>query len=247
VSQGFKAEFFGALAKVEPGHFWFEARNQLIIAMLRRYFPRAATFLEIGCGTGFVLRGIRQAIPRLTIAGSEIFSEGLAYAQKRLPDVGFFQMDARSIPYSSALDVIGAFDVLEHIDEDEAVLRQMHDAVRPGGGIILTVPQHQFLWSVTDEFSHHLRRYSRAEVVEKIERAGFRPVHVTSFVTLLLPIMYLSRLRQDPAKYDPQREFAVHPVVNRLLGIAMRLEVGLVRTGVSLPVGGSLLVVARRA
>src|SRR6266545_4042215 len=89
-------------------------------------------FLEIGCGTGFVLSGIRKAFPELILSGSEIFSEGLNLAAERLPGVELFQMDARRIPFQEEFDVIGAFDVLEHVKEDEEVLSQMYQATRKG-------------------------------------------------------------------------------------------------------------------
>ena len=66
-SDGFSAEYFTQLAKLEAGHFWFRSRNRLLIWALRRYFPHASSFLEIGCGTGFVLSGIRQEFPELML------------------------------------------------------------------------------------------------------------------------------------------------------------------------------------
>ena len=86
-------------------------------------------------------------------------------------------MDARRIPYEAEFDVIGAFDVIEHIYEDAAVLQQMHRAVRPGGGIIVTVPQHRFLWSKQDEFSCHFRRYTRGELMSKVSCARVHRDH----------------------------------------------------------------------
>ena len=79
-------------------------------------------------------------------------------------------MDARRIPFEREFDVVGAFDVLEHIVEDEDVLGQMFKATRPGGGLLVTVPQHPFLWSASDEHAMHQRRYSRAELRRKVER-----------------------------------------------------------------------------
>src|SRR4030095_11666933 len=151
----------------------------------------AKTFLEIGCGTGFVLSGVKEALPSLTLAGSEIFSEGLGFAAQRLPDVDLFQMDARRIPFREEFDVIGAFDVLEHIQEDEAVLTQMYAATKKGGGILITVPHHPFLWSGSDEFARHARRYKTRELCDKVRRAGFHVLRVTSFVSVLLPALIL--------------------------------------------------------
>lgn len=157
-SEGFEANYFATLAPLEAGYFWFRARNRLLIWALERYFPEATSFMEIGCGTGFVLSGVREALPKLNLFGSEIFSAGLSFAAQRLPGVELFQMDARRIPFREEFDVIGAFDVLEHVREDEEVLSQMHQATRKGGGILVTVPHHPFLWSQVDDRARHVIR-----------------------------------------------------------------------------------------
>ena len=193
---GFKDAYFHELVGLEASNFWFRARNKIILWALQRYFSGAANFLEVGCGTGFVLSGVAAAQPALKLSGSEISSAGLAHAASRVPEAELFQMDARAIPFADEFDVIGAFDVLEHITEDEAVLSQMHRAARSGGGIMLTVPQHDFLWSRADEHACHVRRYSASELSAKVSAAGFRVERVTSFVSLLLPLMLASRLRQ---------------------------------------------------
>lgn len=247
-NDGFDAEYFTQLAKLEAGHFWFRSRNRLLIWALRCYFPHARSFLEIGCGTGFVLSGIQRQFPDLILSGSEIFSNGLAFAEKRLPDVTLFQMDARHIPFEGEFDVIGAFDVLEHIEEDDAVLLQMFQATKPGGGIMLTVPQHRFLWSVVDEYSFHKRRYTRKELVEKVERAGFEIIRATSFVFFLLPLMLLSRvkLRRSQGDFDPAAELKIGHLLNVALEKVLGTERILIESGFSFPVGGSLLVIAKR-
>jgi SAM-dependent methyltransferase len=247
-SEGFEASYFGRLAELEPGSFWFRSRNRLLCWALEHYFSDAKNFLEIGCGTGFVLTGIRKALPRLTLVGGEVFSAGLRLAADRLPGVDLFQMDARQIPFETEFDVIGAFDVLEHIGDDELVLSQMYRAVRQGGGIILTVPQHSFLWSEVDEYSRHVRRYSVSELTAKVEQAGFRTLRATSFVSLLLPLMLIARLKQRPAnrEFDPAAEFKLSAPANYLLERAMDVERTMIRVGVSFPVGGSLLLIAKR-
>src|SRR5688572_2735724 len=127
-SEGFKEEYFSGLAAREAGNFWFRARNRLIVWALRRYFPHAESFLEIGCGTGFVLSAIVREPRVRRFSGSDIYTEALPYAQRRLPGVELFQMDARRIPFDAEFDVIGAFDVLEHIDRDDVVLEEMFRA-----------------------------------------------------------------------------------------------------------------------
>jgi SAM-dependent methyltransferase len=246
-SNGFKPEYFAKLASVEEGNFWFRARNRLIQWALANYFPDAGSFFEIGCGTGFVLRGVRETSPRLRLAGSEIFGDGLVFAGARLPGVDLYQMDARQIPFEREFDVIGAFDVLEHIVEDDVVLRQMFRATRPGGGILLTAPQHRFLWSASDEHAMHQRRYSRAELRRKVERAGFRIQRMTSFISLLLPLMICSRMRRNSSRnFQVWKEFEISRPLNAVLGTILAAERAMIEKGLSFPAGGSLLLIAKK-
>jgi SAM-dependent methyltransferase len=246
---GFKASYFSELAQLEEANFWFRARNRLIIWALQTYCSNARSILEVGCGTGYVLSGIAQAFPLASLSGSEIFTAGLGFAVDRLRTVNFMQMDARNIPFYEEFDVIGAFDVLEHIEEDELVLSQIHEALKPNGHMILTVPQHAWLWSAVDEYACHVRRYEAQELRRKIEKAGFEVVRTTSFVTTLLFPMMLSRLLQRKGKsksFDAAAELKIAPWLNELFFQLLRSELALIRKGVNLPVGGSRLVIARK-
>lgn len=247
-SEGFEADYFASLAPVEAEYFWFRARNRLLIWALQQYFPEAQSFMEIGCGTGFVLSGIRETFPGLILAGSEIFSAGLGFAAARLPGVELFQMDARRIPFKEEFDVIGAFDVLEHIKEDEEVLSQMYQATRKRGGILLTVPHHAFLWSQTDECARHVRRYKTRQLRDKVEKAGFSVVRITSFVSLLLPVLIVSRIKQglSSQKLDPKSGLKIGSLMNATLETILNGEQMMIRAGLSFPAGGSLLLIARR-
>ena len=248
-SHGFKANYFMQLASLEMTNFWFCSRNRLIVWALRHYFPNAKNFLEIGCGTGFVLSELENTFPQLLLYGSDIYTIGLNYAAKRLKKAELFQMDANQIPFEDEFDIIGAFDVLEHIKNDELVLSQMFQAVQENGGIILTVPQHDFLWSQFDEKACHLRRYNALELKVKVEQARFEVMKMTSFVSLLLPLMLRSRLKEKrnySGKYDFMRELKLGGLMNIILEKVLDLERGLIRFGVPLPFGGSLLLIARK-
>lgn len=246
---GFKASYFDELALLEAGNFWFRARNRLILWALGRYGSGFQSYLEIGCGTGYVLSGVAAAYPDVRLSGSEIFSAGLAHAAKRLPAVEFMQMDARALPFVEEFDVIGAFDVLEHIEQDTQVLEQVSQALMPHGILLLTVPQHAWLWSPVDEYACHVRRYAAADLHAKIEGAGFEILRSTSFVSILLPAMLLSRFMQrkrTPTEFDPHAEFRISPRINTWLGKLLELEMAGIVRGINLPLGGSRLVVARK-
>jgi hypothetical protein len=121
-------------------------------------------------------------------------------------------------------------------------------AAVPGGGVLITVPQHPALWSEYDVRAGHVRRYRARELSTRMVEAGLEIVRMTSFVTVLLPLMYLSRLAQRApgAGYDPLAELRIAPWLNWPPEQALALECLLIRAGINFPVGGSLLVVARR-
>lgn len=245
---GFKSEYFFDLARLEATNFWFRARNELILWALRAYKPNANTFLEVGCGTGFVLSGIAHAFPEMAISGSEIFLAGLSHAAKRVPSAHFMQMDARQVPFADEFDAIGAFDVLEHIEEDETVLAQLHRAMKPDGVLLLTVPQHPQLWSASDEYACHVRRYTRLEIEGKVVAAGFDLLRSTSFVTSLLPAMMISRFLQkrNTDAFDPAGELKINAAVNKAFYGLMILELAGIKLGMNYPAGGSRIIVARK-
>lgn len=249
-SSGFRAAYFADLAQLESRHFWFRGRNRLILWALEKYCSGFGSFLEIGCGTGYVLSGIAEAHAGAKLYGSEIFIAGLDFAAKRQPEIEFMQMDARNIPFAGEFDAIGAFDVLEHIEEDEQVLVQMHDALKPAGIVILTIPQHTWLWSPTDDYACHVRRYSAKELHVKVKAAGFEILRSTSFVSSLLPAMYASRLleRRKPAEnLDPTAELRISSSLNFIFSTALKADIALICAGIDLPVGGSRLMVARKS
>ena len=250
-NDGFNPKFFQLMVGVEPMHFWFVSRNRILGDVLRKRFAAPAKVLEIGCGTGFVLSGIRAAFPQASLSASDVYTEGLGYAARRVPDAFLFQMDARHIPFREEFDLIGAFDVLEHIEDDEAVLAQLFQACKGGGGVALTVPQHRWLWSRMDDFAHHKRRYTRNDLVEKLERAGFMVEYTTSFISLLLPLMLAARLWRKPAGTEMQDQMDaaglnIGRLANAAMGAVMVIERGLIRLGLRLPFGGSLLVIAKK-
>jgi SAM-dependent methyltransferase len=246
---GMDPKFFDELSRLEAGYFWFVTRGELIVGLANKFFPEARRFLEIGCGTGAMLREVAASRPWERLVGSELHPAGLAHARRRLPsETEFVQMDARDIPAVGVFDLTGAFDVIEHIADDEKVLRGLRAATRTGGGTIIAVPQHPWLWSRADDVAYHQRRYRRGELEAKLLRNGFEILFSSSFTALLLPLMAASRLKggagngQDD---DVFHEFRLNPHVNRLFTAILRMEVRMTLAGMNWPAGGSCVVVGR--
>ena len=118
--------------------------------------------------------------------------------------------------------------------------------MRSGGFLLLTVPQHPWLWSAADDYAHHVRRYTAQELRRKVLHAGFRIEYCTSFVSLLLPLMALQRLSSRNQNYNPDNEFKISQLLNAALYLVMQLELALLRLGLRFPAGGSLLLLARK-
>lgn len=252
--ESYPAEAFERLVALEANSFWFRSRNRIIARIFRRYVrqPARPRVLEIGCGTGFVLSAL-HAQRCYDLVGAEQHVAGLLWARRRHPDVEFVQVDARALPYRSEFDAVGAFDVLEHIEQDQEVMRACAaPCARTGcsSSRCRSMP------------GCGARRTSRrvtsggtrvSNLRAKLERQGFNVRFCTSFVFTLLPLMYASRTRRKPAADRTPAtaveldELELPGVLDRLLSLVMRVDEWLIAAGISLPVGGSLLVVAERA
>lgn len=234
------------LLAAEPWHFWFQARRKLVLWALRVHFPRLESLLEVGCGTGFLLSELRRRSPGTTLVGCDILFEAIAGVRQRLNDVLLFQGDALRLPVHGRFDAVAALDVIEHLDDDRRALEEIFQVLKPGGGLVVTVPQHQWLWSEVDEFSRHRRRYGRHDLLGKARAAGFEIVRCTSFFCSTLPFMVLSRFQRRREAFDAASELRIPRLFNAVASAMLKPEWLLVRTGLSMPIGGSLLVVARR-
>lgn len=253
---GYDPYFFDRLAQIEDRHFWFCARNRLIFELARKIssaLKPCDLVLEIGCGTGNVLRALEAAFPNGRLVGLELWLEGLKHARTRSSAL-LVQADIGNLPFGKLFDLVGMFDILEHITEDQEALRLVHNTLRPGGKLLLTVPAHQSLWSYFDEAAHHCRRYSTHEIRQKLLEAGFQVEFLSQFMACIFPLVWIFRrmrgLRKesdsDTARLRTQDEFRIVPIVNWILTVLLTLEARWVAHGHHLPVGTSLVVIARR-
>jgi 2-polyprenyl-3-methyl-5-hydroxy-6-metoxy-1,4-benzoquinol methylase len=172
----------------------------------------------------------------------------LQYAKSRVPGAEFFALDAINMQLDRQYDAVGMFDVLEHIPNDVEALKGVYRLLRPDGMLFITVPQHQWLWSPSDEIAHHCRRYARKDLLEKLERAGFSVVRKTSFVSSLLPAMTASRVFQSARKgdFDVFKELEISGAVGSVFETILMAELGVIKLGADLPLGGTLAVVAQK-
>lgn len=244
---------FDVTDKLEEDSFWVRSRNRLLkrIVLRRASEFAAPRLLEIGCGTGDFIQQI-SGNGNLHITGSEIYLKGLHYAKKKQPDVEFIQYDAKHGVLPDKFDLVAAFDVIEHIDDDVAAIANISAMLNDHGYFVVTVPQHKFLWSRLDQIVKHKRRYTRRELASKLRDQGFAIEQATSFLFALFPLMAVARLLDRPLAQEPEEDSGFESRVsfpralNWLFDKIMRIDEALIAAGVSLPFGGTLLIVARK-
>jgi SAM-dependent methyltransferase len=250
----YSAAHFAPLFAAEDRHFWFQSRNRCILAALKRVkaSSNVRSILEVGCGTGVVLAALQRMFPESHITGMDLFEDGLALARRRFGGT-LIQGDVLTQRFDARLDMLGAFDVIEHLDDDQGVLERFRDQLVPGGHVIITVPAYPSLWSYFDEIAHHRRRYSPDEVRRKLLNAGFVNVYVTPFMTALFPVMWLKRrifgrqLSGAPPHEQQtaaERDLRVPMLINLLMDVLLWPDAQLISHRRRLPFGTSLLAVA---
>ena len=245
--------FHKELIKLEDNNFWFLSRNKRIEYILDKYVKdHFDNFLEIGCGTGYVAKMIAKKFPNKKIYASEYLLSGLNEAKvrlKNLNNVSLICLDARKIQSKNKYDIIGAFDVIEHISEEDDVLKEINSSLKKNGKFIFSVPQHKFLWSIYDDLGFHKRRYSRKYLVQKLKENNFEIIYINSFNSLLLPAMYVSRFLNKFKKkeeFDIMDELKISNFLNSVLKKILNFEYFLSKIGINFQFGGSLIGIAKK-
>jgi SAM-dependent methyltransferase len=251
---------YADLVAVEEKHFWFRARNRAITAVfssIAKKLTPGYRVLEVGCGTGNVLRAVQKVAVGGTVVGMDLHEEGLRYARQRLGAAMLVRADAAHPPFSVGFDVVGLFDVLEHLDEDVSVLRSLRELLGPGGALLLTVPANPSLWSYFDVAAHHRRRYEEKDLRAKLLAAELSVEYLTPYMTVLHPVLWAGRRfaagrsggSADPAEAwnVAKSDLKIRPISGALLGFLLDQEVRFLQRRQRLPIGASLLAVARRA
>jgi SAM-dependent methyltransferase len=244
--EDYRSEGLDTLYAYERKHFWFKHRVKIILDAFRRFVDRSESIIEVGAGTGHTARSLLKDGYRHLSVG-EIHRNGLLYAQ-RYGLHSLYQFDLRSPPFDNHFDTVALFDVLEHLREDDMVVGNIHQMLRKGGRIILTVPAHQWLWSRIDELSGHHRRYGRSGMMSLLERNGFEVLHCRYFFTALVPALFVRSLlarRSSWKSIETDSGLKVSKASNAMFMLAGGFGDVLLSPLRSLT-GGSLLAVARK-
>jgi SAM-dependent methyltransferase len=234
---------YDRMAELDERHWWYRARRGVISALIEREAlpPKDGKLLEVGCGTG-------HNLPMLSAFGMvdaiEIDEAARALAEKRLgrPIHGSRLPELPGIA-EGHYDLIGAFDDIEHVDDDHAAVASLAKRLKPGGKLVVTVPAHQWMWSAHDVVNHHRRRYSKAGLKALIDGSPLRLEKIGYLNSLLFPLAAAARLAGKAAGKDSSDDTLPPGPVNWAFEKIFGLERHLVGR-LPLPPGLSLFAVA---
>ncbi len=236
--ESFDPSFFQGLKEAEERYFWFTVRRRWIFDAVSRFSPPPAKLLEVGCGTGNVSSYLAQKGYDTT--GCEYYEEALGMAW---PGFRKVRGDVAALPFEDrSFDIVCLFDVIEHIDDDVATVREAARVLKEDGIMVITVPAGEELWSYVDVESCHRRRYSRDSLAAVLSGAGLAPLTMDyMFMALYWPMKHMRR----KTRKDLNEQFRISPLLNRLLTLYFDAERNIAGF-VPLPVGTSLIAVAGR-
>ena len=185
---------YDQMAQLDQLHWWYRARREVLAALIRRTAmpPQGSRILEIGCGTGHNLQMLGQFGE---VDALEVDETARGMAEERLGR----QVLSAPLPGLSGVperhyDLIGAFDVIEHIDADAEAVAAIASRLKPGGKLVVSVPAHQWMWSAHDVVNHHVRRYSKRQLKQLIEGSPLKLEAIGYFNSLLFPVAVAERL-----------------------------------------------------
>ncbi|MEM7345528.1 MAG: class I SAM-dependent methyltransferase [Chloroflexota bacterium] len=241
----------------EDDHWWFGSRTRALHSVMGPYVNKTANtrLLDVGCGAGNMIHHLSEYGQ---VKGLEIDERPVVVARERGYDVD--QFDAtQQMPFDpNTFDAITTLDVIEHNEDDMAILADSYRILKPGGHIIITVPAFMWLWSHNDDINAHVRRYTRPELRDKLAKTGFKVNRITYNNFFVFPLAASLLLLRRNAEAQPdlashhldEEEYQVEmepasPPVNAVLTTVGKVEAGLMRM-VNLPVGTSLIAIAEK-
>jgi SAM-dependent methyltransferase len=232
---------------LERSHWWFNGRRRLFKSLFSLLgLPNDLRVIDIGCGVGSNLRLLQSMCSNLIGMDSEMY--GLVHIKKTLSAVALVNGNLIRLPFKAdSVDLILASDVLEHLDEDTIGIREIYRSLKRGGKVIFTVPAFRSLWGVQDIVGMHKRRYSKKELVTKIEGEGFKILRFSYFnFFLFFPIMIGRRIIYLLGLNIESENKINLPLINFFLKVVFSIEPHYLKY-FSFPFGVSIYCIAKKA
>lgn len=242
------ADVYRRMAEIQDHHWWYEGRRRILAALIRDLnLPAHAKIMEAGCGPGANLKMLSQFGDVCAFEPDE-YAINYCRVYSGLPasmlQTGYLPAP---IPFEGPFDLVGAFDVIEHVQQDQESLAALYDIIKPGGYALFTVPAFPFLWSQHDVANHHYRRYVLPEFEEKLRKAGFEIKLISYYNYFLFPMVAAVRYLKKWLKLDNRPDETLpNPFINKVLLSIFSVEARMLGK-LPLPFGVSIIAVCQRS
>lgn len=240
-------DFYKTYFVLEKNNWWFRVRRNLIFYLLSKYkINKNAKIFDFGCGSGYTV-GCLQKLG-YDASGSDVAAEAVKFGLSRgIRNLSVIKGGEIS-NLGEGFDLILALDVIEHIQDDSNVIRDLKRALKSGGIAIITVPAYQWMWGVQDKVAHHFRRYTIPNLADKIKKSGdFKIIRKTYFNTFLfLPIAIVRILSKWFNLKERESDFDINSrLLNSIFYFIFNLEIYFLKF-LSFPFGVSILIVLKK-
>lgn len=245
--------YYALYHEMEQHHWWFKARASILesqVKSIAKAYNRPLTILNVGVATGATTKMLEQFGEVVSVEYDKDCCEFL----KSYVNIEAVNASMTSLPFKDGeFDLVCAFDVIEHIEQDELAIQETYRVLKNDGAYIFTVPAFKFLWSDHDVVNHHFRRYTRSELVNKIRQSGLTVQYYSYFNTILfVPISFIRLIK--PFKPGEKKEYKsdfeaykVNGFSNRLLYRIFLSEKALLEKKIRMPFGVSILAMGTKA
>ena len=243
---------FENIDRVERDFWWFQGMNRILFHLLERELAGRAPrqLLETGCGTGGFATLLRQRWPSASVHVSDLAMEGLQFARER-GLASRTQADIRALPYADAsFGTVLSLDVIVHLKrgEEARALSELARVLRPGGLAVIRCSALDILHSRHSDFTHERQRFTRARLMRGAAEAGLIPKRCTYLNSFLMPVALAKFRLWEPLFGAKPASGLVQPPawLNRMLSCGLTSELALLRRGIDLPLGQTVLLLARK-
>ncbi len=246
--------YFKDYYTLERSHWWFLGRLEILIAVLKKKVlpstDKKISILNVGVATGATSLALQ---PYGEVTSVEYDAECCKFLKENLK-MDVINASMTSLPFADkSFDIVCAFDVIEHIEEDELALKEAYRVLKDGGKLYITVPMNMSLWSDHDVINHHFRRYSSEGLKDVIVNAGFKITYISFFNAILFLPIYLVRLLSSLKKKKsdalPESDFNglnTNKFINTILLNVLKVEKIALNSGIRFGFGVSKIMIGSK-